>query len=95
MKSRSFQILINVVSVLWRPLKWVSKIKTDSSGLILALLYRTATITSFSTAITVTSVSPIYDPLSHIAICPEFCGIASVTWDYSIERVQDHQSNPK
>jgi len=46
MKSRSFQILINAVSMLWCPLEWVSKIKTDSSGLTLTVYYSGA-ITSF------------------------------------------------
>lgn len=65
MKSRSFQILINVVSMLWCPLDWVSKIKTDSSGLILTLLYYTAAVTGFSAAaFTKTRFSPLYDPLS-------------------------------
>lgn len=65
MKSRSFQILINVDSMLWCPLEWVSKIKTDSSGLTLTLLYYTAAVTGFSAAaFTATRFSPIYDPPS-------------------------------
>lgn len=65
MKSRSFQILINVVSMLWCPLGWVSKIKTDSSGLTLRLLYYTAAVTGLSAAaFTTTRFSPIHDPPS-------------------------------
>lgn len=95
MKSRSFQILINVVSVLWCPLKWVSKIKTDSSGLTLTLFYSTAAIPSFSAAFTKTRFSPIYDPSSHVAICPEFCGIDSVTRGCPVDYLLDYQNDLK
>lgn len=74
MKSRSFQILINVVSVLWCPLEWVSKIKTDSSGLTLTLLYYTAAVTSFSA--TFPRLSPIYDSFfSH-------CCLSWIPWNW-------------
>lgn len=95
MKSRSFQILINVVSMLWCPLEWVSKIKTDSSGLTLTLLYYTAALTIFSAAFTKTRYSPICDPSSHIAVCPEFCGIDSVARDCPVGYLLDYQNDLK
>lgn len=95
MKSRSFQILINVVSMLWCPLEWVSKIKTDSSGLTLTLLYYTAAVTSFSAAFTKTRFSPVYDPSSYIAVCPEFCGIDSVTRACLVDYLQDYRNDLK
>lgn len=93
MKSRSFQILINAVSVLWCPPEWVSKIKTDSSGLTLTVYY-SAAITSFFAAFTKTSFSPIYDPPSHI-VCPEFCRTASVVRGCLVDHVQDCQTDLK
>lgn len=95
MKSRSFQILINVVSTLWCPLEWVSKIKTDSSGLTLTLLYYSAAVTRFSAAFAKTRFSPIYDPLSHIAVCPEFYGINSVTRGCPVDYLQNCQNDLK
>lgn len=93
MKSRSFQILINAVSVLWCPPEWVSKIKTDSSGLTLTVYY-SAAVTSFFAAFTKTSFSPIYDPPSHI-VCPEFCRTASVARGCLVDHVQDYQTDLK
>lgn len=62
--------------MLWCPLDWVSKIKTDSSGLILTLLYYTAAVTGFSAAaFTKTRFSPIYDPLSP-------CLLAWILWNW-------------
>lgn len=95
MKSRSFQILINVVSMLQYPLEWVSKIKTDSSGLTLTLLYYTAAVRSFSAAFTKKRFSPIYDPSSHTAVCPEFCGIDLVTRGCPVDYLQDYQNDLK
>jgi len=95
MKSRSFQILINVVSMPWCPLEWVSKIKTDSSGLTITFLYYTAAVTSFSAVFTKTRFSPICDPSSRIAVCPEFCGIDSVTRGCPVDYLQDYQNDLK
>lgn len=95
MKSRSFQILINVVSMLWCPLDWVSKIKTDSSGLTLTLLYYAAAATGFSAAaFTKTRFLQFMILRPHCRLA-WILGNDSVTRGCPVDYLQDYQSDLK